>query len=174
MFNKLPKFVDPIASVQHNKCFVASVNQGLFSRLAEFTISQENDVEVSIHFFYDKALGFPAFKMSLTTVLVLECQRSLTSFEYLCEAEVKGLFVESMSLVEDIPEDIEIYELSPDEEKISLFDLVEDELLLCVPLSPINESTEIDYQSDESQENLEEEIVATKPNPFAVLQGLKK
>ncbi len=174
MFNKLPKLIDPIVAVQHDKCFVARVNQGLFSRLVKLTLCQENEVEVSIQFFYDKVLRFPAFKMSLSTTLILECQRSLTPFEYLCEASVKGIFVESMALVEDIPEDVEVYELSADEEKISLIELVEDELLLCIPLAPVNESTEMDYLSHELHDNLEEKKIQTKPNPFAVLQGLKK
>ncbi len=177
MFNKLPNFVDPIVSVQHNKCFVARVNQGLFPRLVQYTLSQENEVDVSIQFFYDKVLRFPAFKMSLKTVLMLECQRSLTAFEKKCEVEVKGVFVESMSLIEDIPDDVEVYELLPDEEKISLINLVEDELLLCVPLSPVNAFTEIDYPLGESQNSLEaieNKDIQTKPNPFAVLQGLKK
>lgn len=175
MFNKLPNLIDPIVSVQHDKCFEARVNQGLFPRLIKQTLSQENDVDVSIQFFYDKVLRFPAFEMSLATSLTLECQRSLTAFDYPCEAKVKGIFVESMALVEDVPEDVEIYELSPDEEKISLIELVEDELLLCIPLAPINESTELNYQSDEPQEDLEpQEEIETKPNPFAALKGLRK
>lgn len=173
MFDKLPNFIDPIVSVQHNKCFAVSVNQGLFPRLVEQTLSQENDVEISIEFYYDKVLKFPAYRMQLKTILVLECQRSLTAFNYPVEVEIEGVFIESLALAEEVPDNVEIYELEG--ETISLMDLVEDELLLQIPLSPINPSTKMDYdfQADEIELEAEKEEFETKPNPFAALKGLK-
>lgn len=174
MLNKLPNLIDPIHAVQHDKLFVARVNQGLFPRLVDATESHENDIDISIQFFYDRVLKFPAFEMQLSGTLVLQCQRSLRMFDYPFQTKVKGVFVESMALVENVPEEVEIYEMPS--ETISLMELVEDELLLTIPLAPVDETTEMYVHSvgtlPEMAENDKE--LETKLNPFAVLQGLRK
>ena len=112
------------------------------------------------------------FDMELDTVFTLECQRSLKGFDYPSSSTITGVFVESMALAEDLPSDVEVYEVS--EEKISLMDLVEDELMLSVPLSPINEASEMDYQNPSEEVGLpEEKELEKKENPFAALHGLK-
>lgn len=174
MLNKLPNLIDPIHAVQHHKRFDARVNQGLFPRLVDATLSHDNDVEISISFYYDRGLKFPAFEMQLNTTLVLECQRSLKAFDYPFQAKVKGVFVESLALADDVPEEVEVYELTS--ETISLMEMVEDELLLNIPLAPIDESSEMLLTSVGTlPETAEAEIeLESKPNPFAVLQGLGK
>lgn len=174
MLKKLPNIIDPIHAVQHDKLFVARVNQGLFPRLVDATESQENDIDVSIQFFYDRVLKFPAFEMQLSGTLVLQCQRSLKTFDYPFQTKVKGIFVESMALVEDVPEEVEVYELSS--ETICLMELVEDELLLTIPLAPVDETTEMYIHSVGTLPKLAEDNnkLETRTNPFAALQGLVK
>lgn len=178
MFDKLPNWIDPIYSAQHNKYYDARVKQDLFPRLKEQTLSQDKMVEVSIQFYYDKLLRFPAFKMSLKTTFVLECQRSLEPFEFETEISVNGVFVETLTLVEEVPNNVEIYELEGlENDKLSLVTLIEDELLLSIPLAPINDCAEMAY------ENSPEEVLSsteahkelkTKKSPFAALKGLNK
>lgn len=170
MFDKLPELIDPIYSAQHNKHFVASVNQARFPRLAQQLETTGEMIEVDIEFYFNKTYKLNGFKLKLRTVLSLECQRSLKPFKYQVSSEVEGVFVESMQLAEDLPSEIEVYELI--EERISLIELVEDELLLNIPLSPINESAEIAYENPSESETVAKEL-EKKENPFAVLQGLK-
>ncbi|MDG6778290.1 YceD family protein [Thiomicrorhabdus sp. zzn3] len=178
MFEKLPEWVDPLNLVNHNKHIEARVNQGRFKRLAEQLVDHDRDVLVELDFFYDKALKLPAFIMKLETSLNLLCQRSLETFDLPVKAEVKGVLVEASDLVDELPEDVEIFELL--EEKVSLPEWVEEELLLCVPLSPIKEGSSMEYENtkepseDENAENDSETSGSQKSNPFAVLQGLKK
>jgi len=176
MFDKLPNLIDPIYAVQHEKCYEARVQQAIFPRLKELTLSQENAVEVSIQFYYDKVLRFPAFEMSLKTTFLLECQRSLTPFEYEAEASIKGVFVETLALVEDLPNNVEIYELDGlENDKLSLIELIEDELLLSIPIAPINECAQMDYQNSADEAVFSKEAqkeLKTKTNPFAALKGL--
>ncbi len=176
MLNKLPEWIDPINSVNHNKRFTGRVNQSRFKRLAQVVESTDADVDVQLDFFYDKVLKFPAFVMKINTSLSLQCQRSLKTFDLPVTAEVKGVLTESLALTEELPADVEVYEL--DGEKISPYEWVEEELLLCVPMVPINEESsapEYDGASEvETQLEGAEEEEAEKPNPFAVLQGLKK
>ncbi|QCU89885.1 YceD family protein [Thiomicrorhabdus sediminis] len=177
MFNKLPELIDPIYSVNHNKRFTGSVNQSRLKRLVEAVVDADREVEVQLDFFYDKALKFPAFIMKLNTSLNLQCQRSLQAFDLPVNTEVKGVFTESLALTEDLPTDVEVYEL--DGEKVSPFDWIEEELLLCVPLAPIDESSSAPaYKAESPEANKKSQGLiddeAQKPNPFAALQGLKK
>lgn len=176
MLNKLPEWIDPINAVNHDKRFAGRVNQSRFKRLSEVLESTENDVDVQLEFFYDKQLKFPAFVMKVDTSFSLQCQRSLTTFDLPVTSEVKGVLTESLALTEDLPADVEVYELEG--EKISPYEWVEEELLLCVPMVPINETSSAPEYKDsvdvEQQPETELEESSEKPNPFAVLKGLKK
>ncbi|MCF6253235.1 MAG: YceD family protein [Thiomicrorhabdus sp.] len=171
MLDKLPEFIDPINAVNHNKQFVGRVNQSRLKRLVDLVGIANRDIQVELNFYYDKNLRFPAFTMKLKTVLDLQCQRSLEMFEYLIESEIKGIFTESLELTKDLPEEIEVFELT--EDKMSSFDWVEEEMLLSVPLAPIDESSSMHY---ENETVLEDSDIGSskKPNPFAILQTLKK
>jgi len=179
MFNKLPELIDPIYSVNHNKRFTGRVNQSRLKRVVEAVNEADREVDVQIDFFYDKVLRFPAFTMKIQTSLNLQCQRSLKAFDLPVDTEIKGVFTETLALTQDLPTDVEVYEL--ESEKISLHELVEDELLLCVPLAPVDSTSsapEYDGAAKQTKvENQQGQIVddePEKPNPFAVLQGLKK
>ncbi|MCF6346613.1 MAG: YceD family protein [Thiomicrorhabdus sp.] len=172
MLDKLPEFIDPINSVNHNKQFVGRVNQSRLTRLVELIGASDRDIKVELNFFYDKALKFPAFTMKLETVLELQCQRSLETFEYLIESETKGIFTESLALAKDLPTEIEVFLLT-EEDKMSSFDWVEEELLLSVPLAPINDSSSIHYKN-ETVSDVDGYDASEKSNPFAILQTLKK
>lgn len=173
MFDKLPDLIDPIYSAEHNKQFVARVNQAQFPRLVEQLVSADNAIEVDVRFYYHKGFKLKAFDMHLKTVMTLECQRSLQPFDLSVSTDVTGVFVESMALAEEIPSDIEVYEIT--EEKISLHELVEDEVLLNIPLAPINDASEMEYDADdEAFEDVVVDEAEAKENPFAALQALKK
>lgn len=176
MLNKLPEWIDPIGAVNHDKKFTGTVKQSRLKRLAEVVEPSDAEVEVQLDFFYDRALKFPAFVMKLNTSLSLQCQRSLTTFDLPVTTEVKGVLTESLALTEDLPADVEVYELDGD--KISPFEWIEEELLLCVPMVPVNEdSTAPEFNGAAEAETKPADIAeeqAEKPNPFAVLQGLKK
>ena len=184
MFDNLPDYIDPIASVNHHKRFQGRVNQAKLKRLVDAIAETNGDVLVDIQFYYDKAVKFPAYKMKLETNLLLECQRSLGSFEYPVTSESQGVLTETMALVDDLPSDFEVLELDPEEERISLHQWVEEELLLSIPMVPIDENAKmLIEQEDDVQDglpegrsesnDLHEEVIESKPNPFAALKALK-
>ncbi len=178
MLNKLPEYIDPINAVNHDKQFMGRVNQSRFKRLAELTVAADRDVLVELSFFYDKALRFPAFIMKLETVLDLQCQRSLKPFSYPINIEVKGVFTRSLALAQDLPADIEVFLRNEDDAKLSPYVWVEDELLLAVPMAPVDEASSLDYINDidsmAADDSGSQNLSSEKPNPFAILQGLKK
>ena len=182
MFNKLPELIDPINSVNHNKHIVARVKQSRLKRLAELVQDTDRDVMVDLEFYYNKALRMPAFIMKIETSLNLQCQRSLESFDFPVTSTVHWVMTTSTAVVEDLPSDVDVFEIQEDE-KVSLPEWVEDELLLCMPMSPVKEGSSVEYENtfdSDEQEKIPstssdlDETTTSRPNPFAALQGLKK
>ncbi len=172
MLKKLPDFVDPINAVSHDKQFVGSVNQARLPRLVEHLIDAKNEVEVDLQFYYDKGAKLPAAEMKVATTLNLQCQRSLEAFDFPVDHQVKVVFIEALALAEDLPEDLEVFELS--DERISLLEWVEEELLLCVPMVPMSRDSHMpEFENDDLQQETPVEEEA-KPNPFAALKALQK
>lgn len=173
MFDNLPDLIDPVYCAQHNKHYTARVNQADFPRLRGQLLADDLDVEVSVRFYYHRRFKMHAFDLQIKTQLQLECQRSLRPFRLDVDSSVTGVFVESMALAEDLPPEVEVYELAA--EKISLIQLIEDELLLQLPLAPVDDNSTMDYENPVDETPSEQEAELTqKSNPFAVLQGLKK
>jgi len=175
MFDKLPDLIDPVHSAQHHKRFVSRVNQSQMSRLTELLVETRNDVEIDAEFYQDTVTKFPAFKMQIATVLMLQCQRSLKTFEFPVSSSVQGVFVETLAVADEVPKEIEVFEL--EDEKISLIELIEEEILLNIPMIPIDESSEMEYQNSEEPTKPPKEKTVTetaeKPNPFAALKQLQ-
>ncbi|PLA75604.1 hypothetical protein CYQ88_01165 [Hydrogenovibrio sp. SC-1] len=172
MFDNLPDLIDPVYCAQHNKHYTARVNQADFPRLRQQLVADDLDVEVSVRFYYHRQFKMHAFDLQVKSQFQLECQRSLKPFSLDIASSVTGVFVESMALAEDLPSEVEVYELETD--KISLISLIEDELLLQVPMVPVNDQSFMDYDNLAEDNLSEPETELTqKPNPFAVLQGLK-
>lgn len=172
MFDNLPDLIDPVYCAQHNKRYTARVNQADFSRLKQQLFADDLDVDVSVHFYYHRQFKMVAFDLQIQSQFQLMCQRSLSPFKLDVSSAFTGVFVESMALAKDLPAEVEVYELEPG--KISLIALIEDELLLQIPLVPINDNSTMDYQNPEEDILSEQAHEVRKPNPFAALQGLKK
>jgi uncharacterized protein len=173
MSNKLPRIIDPVYCTQHEKEYVVSVPQSQFLRLVEQVSSAENNVLVEARFFRNKQLRLPALDLKLKTTLLLKCQRSLDTFEHEVEVELTGVFVDSISGVNEIPDSIEVYEIVDDE--VLLLELIEDELLLDIPLSPVDDSAVMGYENTEPEfEEQSSEENMKKENPFAALSALQK
>lgn len=170
MFAKLPDLIDPVHCAEHNRRFQASVNQSEMKRLSEQLVSADKDVTVELAFKRHPKLKTPMFELSVKTQLELECQRTLDPYLLAVDSHVQGVFVSSMSMAEGLDENIEIYELP--EGMISSLELVEDELLLAVPMVPRQQGDYLSWQDEpESMESDPEDEI--KENPFAKLQQLK-
>lgn len=179
MLDKLPDWIDPVNSAEHNKRFVSRVKQGQLKRLSEFLVSAENDVVVDARFFRFPKLKLPAVELHLETIVRLQCQRSLKAFDLPLKTSMTGVFTESMALVEGLDESVEVFELTSD--KVSLTDLVEEELLIHLPMVPVDDNAQMEYVNDDP-DSLAQETAKTsqdsvdlerKENPFAVLKTLQ-
>lgn len=135
-------------------------------RLSSLLDDAEGSARYRIEFGRD-ALEVPFAKLSIEAGLPLVCQRSLQPFVQQIEIE------QTLGLIRDeageaaLPPGYEAM-LVPEDGRINAAELVEDELILAVPLIPVSpgsESVERDWPVRE------EEAAAT--NPFAALSALK-
>ncbi|WP_374434414.1 DUF177 domain-containing protein [Inhella sp.] len=101
----------------------------------------------------------------------LSCQRCLQPAAFPLEIERSFRFVqdEATALAEDADAEEDLLVLS---RSFDARELIEDELLLALPLVPMHEDCEHPAQGSVDVEALPEE--AERPNPFAVLASLRK
>jgi uncharacterized protein len=114
----------------------------------------------------------PWLHLSAQATLSLICQRCLTPVAEAISFERDFRFVASEALaeVEDEESEEDVLVLS---KSFNLLELIEDELLMSTPLVPKHEvcPTPVKLQAADPEFV---EMVQEKPNPFAVLQQLKK
>lgn len=114
----------------------------------------------------------PWVHLSAQATLSLVCQRCLAEVDVSVDFERDFRFVASEELaeVEDEESDEDVLVLS---KSFNLLELIEDELLLATPLVPMHEECPKRVKLQVTDAGFEEQA-EEKPNPFAVLQQLKK
>jgi len=130
-------------------------------------------------------------RIGLRGLLPLQCQKCLGFYEEPFEFEAQFLILQTWEAVEDYPLDDEEEDVLAQDSKFNLFELLEGEVLLSIPLMPEHppgkcqknlksdvkshqKAAKDNKKSDDKQENkLDDHEAEKKPNPFAVLKNLK-
>ncbi len=137
------------------------------TRLLGLLVDTEGDVRYAIEFDSD-ALRVPFIGLRIEAELPLICQRSLQRFVLPVTLEQRLGLVRSEDEESALPPGYEAL-LVPEDGMLRPVDMVEDELVLAVPLVPVDPSSE----AVEREWAADEEEVA-KTSPFAALASLKK
>jgi len=104
--------------------------------------------------------------IQLQAQLSLRCERTLQPFNWPLDAQNRVLLLPAVvlaTLPDELPEAADI--ISVPEEGLSIIELIEEELLLSLPLVPQSDQP-LAYTAPDQQP-------APKPNPFAALAALK-
>lgn len=100
----------------------------------------------------------------------LTCQRCLEAAEVKLDVNIDLGFVQTEDQAKQLPSDLEPVML--EEEEMPLASLLEQELILALPIVAYHSNCEpIPYQGEDEQAEVSN--VEEKPNPFAVLEQLK-
>lgn len=112
-------------------------------------------------------LGNPQLTLKVSAMVNPVCQRCLTSFPLEIATESALILAKSEADADRLEEllDDDDLEVIVGSKEMNLLDLIEDEALLALPLSPRHEVCP-DASALEAQKG-------DKPSPFAVLKGLK-
>ncbi|MGJ8692568.1 MAG: 23S rRNA accumulation protein YceD [Thalassotalea sp.] len=166
---KLPITIDPYRSAQRRlECEGYFEGSGM-NRLLAATISCGEQVNVDVKFDVDE-LGLVVISGTGSTTVSLACQRCNEAFD--TELTTNFLFspVKNAEAADDLPSYYDAIEFDENGE-ISLLELVEDELILSIPLIPKHSLKNCAAKADTIWGELPEEL--EKPNPFDVLKKLK-
>lgn len=161
----LPPVLDAWRMVAARRLFEGSLPLAGMTRLREVLEGAEGDCRYELEFGRD-ALDIPFVELRLQAELPLLCQRTLERFLYPVRLVQRLGLVTDESQEAALPEGMEPVQPGPGGE-LHPAELVEDELLLAVPVVPINPaSTPIQADWPAGEE-------VGKPNPFAALAALK-
>ncbi len=136
------------------------------SRLAETLFDTEGEVVYSVDFDTDE-LQIPYAELRATTSLPLLCQRTLTRFLFPVAITQRLGLIRQEADEAGLPEEYEPL-LMPSDGMLSPLQLVEDELILAIPVVPVKpgtEAMEADWPIPEADQQ--------RANPFSALTALK-
>ncbi len=170
MSRPLPVFIAPLRLCEMRTVLTGELGFDDMDRLAEFLSDQEGEVVLSLSFDEDER-GIPFAVMTLDARLRLVCQRCLGPWETRIRREVRLGFTREPGMAERIAEHgYEPVVLARSELKLG--DLVEDELLLALPMIPKHERE--DCQPRLGGDKGHDDESPARENPFAVLAQLKE
>lgn len=175
MSSRLPEFIDPRRLASQGAGFTGSVNLGELPRLREALLDSSGSAEFSLEFYRDNRKR-ARIKGQVRAELVLECQRCLGAMTLPVDALLDLAVIQVPEEAERLPESCD--PVWVEEDTLRLLDLVEDELILAIPQVPRHEPdlcrmADAHPVNGEATDQEQEDDASDKPNPFAVLAGLK-
>jgi len=175
---RLPVSIDPVRFAKAQRLCSGVINLRDLKRLCESMTSDQGVAKADLRFFSDEECK-TVIELKLKTELSLSCQRCLGTVKLLINtchylSPVKGL--EEAELLPSYLEPVWLEE----DNLINPLVLIEDDLLLSIPLVPMHE--EFDSECVTIPKELELDDLDLKigagacqsENPFAVLVNLKK
>ena len=115
--------------------------------------------------------SYPQLSMKVEAALPLVCQRTLETFLLPLTIEQRLGLIRHESEEAGLPPEVEPL-LVPEDGQLRLLDLVEDELILAVPVVPMSPGGVDDIETEWPAEG--SESADERPNPFAELAKLKQ
>ncbi len=140
-------------------------------RVQDYLLDSSGEVKVKLRFDKDE-IGVRFIAGSIQAAVLMECQRCLQPARIELTSDFKLGIVFNEDAEKNLPGYYDPLLLS--ESELDLWQMVEEELILCLPISathPKGECGLVDGYSDsaEQDEGSQEQV----PNPFQVLQQLK-
>jgi uncharacterized protein len=161
----LPENVDPWRMVQARRSFRGTLPLAELPRLRESLAGAEGVVTFDLEFGKDE-LGIPNVRVRADATLPLVCQRTLDVFGLPVHVDTRLGLIAKEADEAALPGGYE--PLLANEGGLKLADVVEDELILALPVLPVKPGSD----SPDWQES-DEGVTERKANPFAVLKNLK-
>lgn len=168
MSQPLPEQIDPFRLVRQKRILAGTLELGRMPRLAPLLLSGEGRAEIEVEFGTDD-MGVKFARGEVITELPLICQRCLKPMQVPVRAPIALGFVTQQRDADAMPTHYD--PLLIEHVPIPLLDIVEDELLLSLPIV----ATHAPGVCEAAVKTQEPEAmpVPERENPFAVLAQLK-
>jgi uncharacterized protein len=166
MSGQLPVQVDPIRLADEGTRLHGVLPGSEMSRLRKFALPGSRPATVAVDLRFERtAQGMRRLSGSIRTQVEMACKRCLQSLPV--EVVAQPFFVLLLP-GEAEPQEHETLVV---EAPLSLIELVEDELLLAMPMSPGHTEGECELAAPVATDRAP--VAEKRPNPFAELRGLK-
>lgn len=175
MSGPLPLRLDPYRLVGQKTHLEGTVSLQSMARLKEATKGlATHEARVALWFSVN-ASGMCTIHGSYCTKVIMTCQRCLQPADIDLLGNLELVLIRPGDTSDSLNSDHEYFQLDRDG-KLSTLGLIEEELLLSLPLIPvhIDESDCDQTMLDILKKNSSPEGASTQQNPFAVLKGWKK
>ena len=169
---RIPITVDPVKSAGKQLTYIGLVPGKSLARLQELLAEPCPDVDVSLSFDADEQ-GMKRIQGEAQVTVVAGCERCGDAMTVPLSCSFIYAPVTKRQKATDMPEEYEPVELDELGE-VNLHALVEDELILAMPVVVKHDERECRVDSNAMQWGEIDESPAAKANPFAVLQELKR
>jgi len=159
-----PQFIEPARLADEAETISGKLGIEGMQRLQALVSEPEAQVEYTLSFARDER-GFIVISGEFATVLTLRCQRCLEPLPVSLQKAIRIGWVTGVEDVRRLPADLEPM-LAPGT-RIALKDLIEEEILLGLPMAPVHAGQECPAT------RLMQALKEKKDNPFAVLKDMK-
>jgi uncharacterized protein len=167
----LPESVDAWRMVSARRSFQGSLPIAAMRRLCEALADDAGEVQYELDFGRDE-FGTAYVDVRAQAPLWMICQRTLDPFILPMTLSSRLGLIRSEREESGLSPGCEPL-LVPDDDKLYPIDVIEDELLLALPLVPVNPDGVLPEEVTRPPED-EESVEERSDNPFAVLRELKK
>src|SRR5574337_125176 len=168
----LPESVDAWRMVSARRSFEGTLAIASLPRLCEALASTDGDVSFELDFGRDE-LGTSYIDVRASAPLILTCQRSLEPFVFPVLLQTRLGLISRERDEAGLPPECEPL-LVAEDGRLHPADVIEDELLLALPLVPLDPDSKLP-EAATSQDPAQVSAGAVQSeNPFAVLRELKK
>jgi len=145
-----------------------------FKRLSEMLASNDGDISVKLEF--GNCVGYACLRGTVSATLITECQRCLKPIETAVSGSFKFALVHNEEECNQLPDELEPYLIEGEEQ--SLVALIEDELLLSLPMVTVHEEACSDFMATRNEAvkaamQIEREAEKEASNPFAALKAMQ-
>lgn len=171
MSARLPDFIDPRQMARVGRILEGELGVAGMDRLTSLLFSDAGKVDVKLMFDTDES-GLGVIKGELNAELEMICQRCMQGMQVEISVDVMLGMINDGSQAEQLPESYEPLLVTGNEMKLA--DIVEDELILALPVVAMHSPEQCSVkQVVEFERDDEEQLTTQKQNPFAVLKTLK-
>lgn len=164
MLERLPELVDPLSLAEARRILAGRLQLAGMARLAPMLHSTQGEARFELEFGKDEQRT-PYVRGHISAPVTLTCQRCLGPLEVTLEAQPCLGIISAPEQADALPENYE--PLLAESQQIVLANIVEDELILALPVAPKHADTAC------ADGRAAADTPTLRPNPFAVLARLK-
>jgi uncharacterized protein len=164
MSGALPERVDASRMVQARRSFQGKLPLASFARLRESLAAGEGEAHYDLEFGKDE-LGVAYLAVRVDADVPLTCQRTLEVYRQPIHVDQRLGLIGEESEEAALPPGYEPLLIA--DGQLSLADVIEDELILALPVVPLKPGAPLEWHDEGADE-------ASEPKPFAALAEFKK